>query len=135
MHVDRHALAEAAAAEAEDAIHQSYYRLFRPDLDWDAATVEEVRHYPAYSSDLMCAWEVLERLSAESRQTELRRQGDFWRAAISGAAALAATPALAICLAALRTRGIEPILCDPLLNEDFSSRVDSRRKSETVEFL
>jgi hypothetical protein len=121
--------------EAEDAIHHSYYRLFRPDLNWDAATVEEVRHYPPYSSDLMSAWEVMERLGAESRETEIRRQGNFWRAAFSGADAFAATPALAICLAALRARGIEPILRDPLLNEDFSSRVDSRRESETVEFL
>jgi hypothetical protein len=83
----------------------------------------------------MSAWEVLEGLGAECRQTEIRRQGDFWRAAFSGGEACASTPALAICLAALRTRGIEPILRDPLLNEDFSSRVDSRRESETVEFL
>ena len=121
--------------EAEDAIHHSYYRLFRPDLDWDAATVEEVRRFPSYSTDLMSAWGVLERLGSESRQTEIRRQGGYWRAAFSGAEAFAATPALAICLAALRTRGIEPILRDPLLNEEFSSHVDSRRESETVEFL
>jgi hypothetical protein len=125
----------ATRDEAEDAIHNSYYRLFRPDLDWDNATVEEVRRFPHYSSDLMSAWEVLERLAAESRQTEIRRQGESWRAAFSGAEAFAPTPALAICLAALRTRGVEPILRDPLLNEELASSVDSRRESETVEFL
>ncbi len=125
----------ASRDEAEDAIQHSYYRLFRPDLDWDTATVEEVRRFPHYSTELMSAWEVLERLGAESRQPEIRRQGDFWRAAFAGAEAFAATPALAICLAALRTRGIEPVLREPLANEEPTSHIDSDRKSETVEFL
>jgi len=121
--------------EAEEAISNSYYRLFRPDLDWDTATIEEVRRFPPYSTDLMAAWEVVERLGAESRQTEIRRQGDFWRAAFAGAEAFAGTPALAICLAALRARGIDPIFCDSLLAEDIPSRVDYGQESETVEFL
>ena len=121
--------------EAEEAIANSYYRLFRPELDWDAATVEEIRRFRSYSSDLMAAWEVVECLGAESRQTEIRRQGDFWRAAFSGTEAFAATPALAICLAALRARGIDPIFCDSLLDEDTGSCVDSGQESETVDIL
>ena len=121
--------------EAEEAITNSYYRLFRPDLDWDSATVEEVRLYPAYSSDLMAAWAIVERLGDESRQAEIRRQGDFWRAAFSGTEAFASTPAMAICLAALRTRGIDPVFCDSLLDEDIVSRVDSGEETETVDFL
>ena len=121
--------------EAQEAIANSYYRLFRPDLDWDTATIEEIRRFPPYSSDLMAAWEVVERLGAESPQTEIRRQGDFWRAAFSGAEAFATTPALAICLAALRARGIDPIFCDSLLEEELPSRVDSGPESETVEFI
>ena len=121
--------------EAEEAIQNSYYRLFRPDLDWDTATIMEVRRFPAYSSDLMAAWEVVERLGAEARQMEIRRQGDFWRAAFSGTEAFAATPALAICLAGLRARGIDPIFCDSLLDEDLASRIDSGAESETVHFL
>jgi hypothetical protein len=121
--------------EAEEAILNSYYRLFRPDLDWDSATIQEVRRFPPYSSDLMAAWEIVERLGAEARQMEIRRQGDFWRAAFSGTEAFAATPALAICLAGLRARGIDPIFCDSLLDEDLASRIDSGRESETVEFL
>jgi hypothetical protein len=121
--------------EAEEAINNSYYRLFRPDLDWDTATIEEIRLFPAYSSDLMAAWEVVERLGTESRQTEIRRQGDFWRAAFCGAEAFAATPAMAICLAALRARGIDPIFCDSLLDEEPMSQVDSGRESERVQFL
>jgi hypothetical protein len=120
--------------EAEEAIHNSYYRLFRPDLDWDSATVQEIRLYPTYSNDLMAAWEVVESLSAEGRQPEIRRQGEFWRAAFSGSEAFAATPALAICLAALRSRGIDPIFCDSLLDED-STRVDTAPESETVDIL
>ena len=83
----------------------------------------------------MAAWEVVERLSAESRQTEIRRHGDVWRAALCGAEAFASTPAMAICLAALRARGIDPIFCDALLEEDLSSLVDSGEESETVDFL
>jgi hypothetical protein len=121
--------------EAEEAIQNSYYRLFRPDLDWDTAKIQEVRLFRPYSSDLMAAWEVVEHLGAESRQADIRRQGDFWRAAFSGTEAFAATPALAICLAALRARGIDPIFCDSLLDEDSGLRVDSGHQSETVDFL
>jgi hypothetical protein len=42
---------------------------------------------------------------------------------------------MAICLAALRARGIDPIFCDALLEEDLSSLVDSGEESETVDFL
>ena len=118
--------------EAEEAIQNSYYRLFRPDLDWDNATVMEVRRFPSYSTDLMAAWEVVERLGAEARQTEIRRQGDIWRAAFSGTEAFAPSPALAICLAGLRARGIDPIFCDSLLDEE---RIDSGHESETVDAL
>jgi hypothetical protein len=121
--------------EAEEAIHNSYYRLFRPELDWDTATIEEVRLFRPYSSDLMAAWEIVERLGAESRQTEIRREGESWRAAFSGTEAFAATPALAICLAALRASGVDPIFCESLLEEDFSSPVDSGEESETVDIL
>jgi hypothetical protein len=38
-------------------------------------------------------------------------------------------------LAALRAKGIYPIFCDSLLDEDLSSRIDSGQESETVEFL
>jgi hypothetical protein len=121
--------------EAVESISHAYYRLFQPDLDWETATIEEVRRYPTYSTDLMAAWNVVEHLSAESRQPEIRRQGEFWRAAFSGAEAFAGTPALAICLAALRVRGIDPVFCDDLLDEDIPSPIDSGRESETVDFL
>jgi hypothetical protein len=121
--------------EAQEAIQNSYYRLFRPDLDWDSATIVETRRFRPYSTDLMAAWEIVERLGAEARQTEIRRQGDLWRAAFSGAEAFAGTPALAICLAGLRARGIDPVFCDALLDEDIASAIDSAAESATVEFL
>ncbi len=121
--------------EAIEAISNAYYRLFRPDLDWESVTIEEVRRFKAYSTDLMAAWDVVEHLSAESRQPEIRRQGEFWRAAFLGAEAFASTPSLAICLAALRARGIDPIFCEELLDEEMPSQVDSGRESETVDFL
>ena len=111
--------------EAEEAINNNYYRLFRPDLDWENATVQEVRHFPLYSLDLGAAWSVVERLSAENKPAEIRRQGEIWRAAFSGTEAFAHTPALAICLAALRALGIDPIFCEALLEEDPGSRIDT----------
>jgi hypothetical protein len=42
---------------------------------------------------------------------------------------------MAICLAALRARGIDPIFCDSLLDEETPSRVDSGQESATVDFL
>ncbi len=125
----------ASRDEAVEAIRNAYYRLFRPDLDWDTATIEEVRQFPPYSSNLMSAWEIVERLGAESLKAEIGRQGEVWRAAFPGAEAVAGTPALAICLAALRTRGIDPIFCESLLDEDSSSRVDSPQESDTVDPL
>jgi hypothetical protein len=122
-------------AEAEEAISNSYHRLFRPDLDWDAAWVEEVRRYPRYSSDLTAAWEVVECLSANGRKTEICRHGDFWRAGFAGTEAFGATPAMAICLAALRSKGVDPIFCDSLLDENPASCVDSEEETETLENL
>jgi hypothetical protein len=122
-------------SEAEEAINNSYYRLFRPDLDWEAASVEEIRIYPPYSSDLMAAWTVVERLGSESQQTEIRRQGDVWRAGFAGAEAFAPTPALAICLAALRARGIDPIFVEALLEEDLGPDFVKGQESETADIL
>ena len=121
--------------EAEEAIQNSYYRLFWPDLDWDSATVQEVRQYPPYTTDLGAAWTIVERLGEQGGRTEIRRQGDSWRAAFAGAEAFAATPAMAICLAALRSRGIDPIFCEALLDEETASSIDSEEESETVDIL
>ncbi len=121
-------------SEAEEAISNSYYRLFRPDLDWESATIREVRLFPPYSTDLMCAWEVVEIFNAEEQPTEIRRQGEYWRAALAGAEAFGPTPAMAICLAALRSKGVDPVFCDTLLDERPSS-IDSGHESETVEMI
>lgn len=117
-------------AEAEEAITNSYYRLFRPDLDWEQATVCEVRTFPAYSTDLPAAWSIIERLGTRS---EIRRQGNVWRAAFAGAEAFADTPALAICLAALRSRGIDPVFCDALLDEEGEGAGDAEEDSAEME--
>ena len=63
--------------EAEEAINNNYYRLFRPDLDWEAATVQEVRHFPLYSADLEAAWSVVERLSRREQAGRNPAAGRF----------------------------------------------------------
>ena len=122
-------------AEAEEAIHNSYYRLFRPDLDWDMATIEEIRHLPPLfqrpDGRVGSGRAPRRRVPPDGDSPPGRllarrffRRGSFRR-----------TPALAICLAALRARGIDPIFCDSLLEEDIGSRIDSAQESETVDSL
>ena len=70
--------------------------------------VSEVYEFRAYSSDLSLAWEVVERLSGTVNTLRVRREKDRWVAAFGdGSPADAASAPVAICLAALRTRGIE----------------------------
>jgi hypothetical protein len=42
---------------------------------------------------------------------------------------------MAICLAALRARGIDPVFCESLLEEELASHIDTGRESETVDIL
>jgi hypothetical protein len=93
--------------EASEAIRNPYYQLFVPDVDWTDAQILRVQHYRPYSSDISAAWEVVEQLS-EARPLQLRREQQQWLAAFGTAEPVSApSAAIAICLAALRIRGIE----------------------------
>jgi len=94
--------------EALSAMADPYFQRCFPEgvrLDNELSEVFEFR---AYSSDLSLAWEVVERLSGTVNTLRVRRERNRWVAAFGDGPAVAAVSApVAICIAALRTRGIE----------------------------
>ena len=94
--------------EALNAMADPYFQRCFPEgvrLDNELSEVFEFR---AYSSDLSLAWEVVERLSGTVNTLRVKREKNRWVAAFGdGPAASASSAPVAICLAALRTRGIE----------------------------
>lgn len=97
--------------EAIKAVHDPYFRMFSPTLDWDSVTVVEVKMFQPYASDLTAAWEVVGKLNRLHQPLELRADGENWLAAFGACEPIAApTAPLAVCLAALRARGIDAIL-------------------------
>ena len=94
--------------EALNALGDPYFQRCFPEgvrLDNELSEVFEFR---AYSSDLSLAWEVVERLSGTVNTLRVKREKNRWVAAFGdGPAASASAAPVAICLAALRTRGIE----------------------------
>jgi len=94
--------------EAEEALDDPYFRHFLPEQQGRAAAFVEVREFPRYSSDLSAAWELVERLSGSVHSLHVRREHTRWIAAFGDSpAATALSAPAAICLAALRARGIE----------------------------
>jgi hypothetical protein len=94
--------------EAEDALNDPYFQHFLPGEEGRSAAFVEVREFPRYSSDLTAAWGVVERLSGSVHSLHVRREKNRWIAAFGDSpAATAFSAPVAICLAALRARGIE----------------------------
>ena len=94
--------------EALNAMADPYFQRCFPEgvrLDNELSEVFEFR---AYSSDLSLAWEVVERLSGTVNTLRVKREKNRWVAAFGDGPAVSASSApVAICMAALRTRGIE----------------------------
>ena len=94
--------------EALNAMADPYFQRCFPEgvrLDNELSEVFEFR---AYSSDLSLAWEVVERLSGTVNTLRVKRERNRWVAAFGDGPAVSASSApVAICMAALRTRGIE----------------------------
>jgi len=94
--------------EALEALREPYFQQFIPEIERAQAVLREVEEYRCYSADLAVAWEVVARLSGAKRPLRLWRDGDVWRAAFGNLDPVgAATAPIAICLAALRSRGVE----------------------------
>lgn len=98
-------------SEARAAIQDAYYQMFSPETDWEHTAVTRKETYPCYSSNLEEAWRIVECLSDAGQVLQMRRDGADWVASFGkiGTAAAATVP-LALCLAALLTRGVEAVL-------------------------
>ena len=98
--------------EAIEAIRHPSFRRFVPDADWETSAVKEVRTFRPYSTNLAVAWEVVTRL-AHSQAFHLSREpaGRHWTACFDGLhEGWHRSAPVAICLAALRSRGIEVVI-------------------------
>ena len=68
----------------------------------------EVREFRLYSSELEIAWELVAHLSHRLEPLLMRRDGAQWQGAFGNREFVSAPSApVAICLAALRARGVE----------------------------
>ncbi len=94
--------------EALNAMSDPYFQRCFPEGVRMDNELSEVFEFRAYSSDLSLAWEVVERLSGTVNTLRVKREKGRWVAAFGDGPAVSASSApVAICLAALRTRGIE----------------------------
>ena len=94
--------------EALEAMHDPYFQQFIPHEAKPHTALTEVQEYRAYSSDIATAWEVVEKISGGADILRICREGGHWVAAFGDApAATSRSAPVAICLAALRARGIE----------------------------
>ncbi len=93
--------------EALEAMHDPYFREFIPKDVRPQSVLTEIQEFRAYSSDLAAAWEVVEKLSGAEDAFRVRRENGHWVAAFGDRPSAASRSApVAICLAALQTKGI-----------------------------
>ena len=95
--------------EALDALSDPFVRQFLPRADSRPAILSEIKEFRRYSADLNSAWVLVEELSGSMEVPLLiRRDGQRWMASFGARhSATAPTATLAICIAALRLKGIE----------------------------
>lgn len=111
--------------EAIEALHDPFFRGFVPAEDrTDPVVLTEVHEFRPYSTDLDCAWLLVTQLATT---LHFRVRADECHAAFGDMPPVsAATAPLAICLAALRLRGIHVELSAALVK---SVRGDSDRSN------
>ena len=94
--------------EALEAMHDPYFQQFIPKDARPHSSLTEVHEFRAYSSDLNCAWEVIDQLSTDGEAFQIHKEQGKWCAAFGESAKVASHSApVAICLAALLARGID----------------------------
>jgi hypothetical protein len=109
----------ATEAEARRALMDPYYQRFLPDVDWSTTVIREVRAYHRYCADPDRIWTVIDKASTRWGAMFIWREFGRWRVAFgSNPSEDARTPAVAICLAALRAAGV--------LFEVHHDRIDSQ---------
>jgi hypothetical protein len=94
--------------EALEAMHDPYFQQFIPKDARPHSSLTEVHEFRAYSSDLNCAWEVIDQLSTDGDAVQIHKENGKWSASFGEHGKVVAhTAPVAICLAALLARGID----------------------------
>ena len=94
--------------EALESIDDPFFQQFAQRAGSETTVLMEVREYRAYSTDLVVAWELVAHLSHRLEPLLMRREGEIWQGAFGNREFISAPSApVAICLAALRARGVE----------------------------
>ena len=94
--------------EALEAANDPYFQQFIQSEGPATTVLMEVKEFNRYSSELTSAWELVAHLSHGREPLQVRREGDRWEGAFGDREYVSApTAPVAICLAALRSRGVE----------------------------
>lgn len=123
--------------EALDALRDPFFREAVPHSNSTPTVLTEIKEFRRYSSDLNIAWDVVDQVSATlDIPLLMRRERERWLASFgSDHMATAGTPTLAICVAALRVKGIEVEFVGAELGDEHSSATASawpdRRETTT----
>jgi len=99
----------ATLDEALETMHDLFFRELVLPGATKPAVLTEIREFAPYSRDLNLAWQVIEQLKvvSDGAVTIRRQRGESWSVALGGGEPVeAASVAAALCLAALRTKGI-----------------------------
>ena len=97
--------------EALDAFQDRYFQRFIPEHARRNTVLSEVHVYRRYSTELDAAWRLVEKLGELQQALHVRFERAGWIASFGERPGVSAeTAPLAICLAALRIRGIEVAL-------------------------
>ncbi len=109
--------------EAVEAVNDPFFSQFVHEGEYPTTVLTEVREFRRYSSELTIAWELVEHLSHGLEPLLIRREGDGWEGAFGNRDFISApTAPLVICLAALRTRGVE-VDCHLPISEETAAGV------------
>jgi len=100
-----------SADEGLEALRDPYFQQFIPAQVRAETVLQEVRVFSPYSTNVDAAWEAVKMLATPRLQLRLWRDRDSWCAAFGEMVpSIGATMPVAICLAALRAKGLEIVL-------------------------
>jgi hypothetical protein len=96
-------------AEALEALRDPLIQGFLPREQLATTVIEEIREFPPYSACFATAWTLVDKLSHLS--FSLDRQTQFWTATFGSVRSpQTASAPVAICLAALKVKGLDVLL-------------------------
>ena len=102
-----------SAEEGLEALREPYFQQFIPVAARPETLLREMRVYSPYSTELTLAWQIVQRLSTPRLQLRIWQDRDVWCAALGDLVpATGRTAPIAICLAALRAKGLEVLLAE-----------------------